>query len=336
MGDVGFRARAFNLTRRRWSIDPSIEAKCCGSQSTAGDSLSPLEGTCWIAHCSQGLAAGAYGENIYAIGGETAQGVVGSVERYDPAADAWESRSPKPVPVADIAAAVVGGLIYVPGGRPASGQPVDVLEAYDPLQDRWERRADLPVALSAYALASFEGRLFLFGGWDGSQFVNTVYEYDPSLDRWIERAPMPTRRGFAGAAEAAGSIYVIGGYNGQSALTVNEAYDPNQDDGQQIPWSLAKPLPEGRFAMGMTSVADIVHILGGEGDPGAILLPLEFFPYSNEWVPFESPITQPWSRLSLVPLETYLYLIGGLSVDRPVDRNLSYKAIFTVLFPEIH
>jgi len=36
-----------------------------------------------------GLAAAAYENQIYAIGGETDEGVTGALERYDPRADAW-------------------------------------------------------------------------------------------------------------------------------------------------------------------------------------------------------------------------------------------------------
>ena len=31
----------------------------------------------------------------------------------------------------------------------------------------------------ARALATLEGKLYLFGGWDGNQYVNSVYQYDP-------------------------------------------------------------------------------------------------------------------------------------------------------------
>jgi DNA-binding CsgD family transcriptional regulator len=283
----------------------------------------------------QGLAAVAYEDKIYAIGGETDQGVVDAVECYDPTSDRWVDLSPKPVPVADISSAVLGGLIYVPGGRLASGKPTNALEAYDPVQDRWEKRASLPIALSAYALVAYEGRIFLFGGWDGSHYLDSVYEYDPSRDLWTARASMPTGRAFSGAALAAGKIYVIGGYNGKHVLTANEIYVPDRDNNREKPWTQGKPLPQGRYAMGMTSVAEIVHMVGGEGDPGVKLLPLEYFPHKDEWQSFASPVVESWSRLSLVPLETFLYMVGGRSATHPVARNLSYQAIFTVLFPEI-
>ena len=56
-----------------------------------------------------GLAAAAYENQIYAIGGETDGGVTGALERYDPVADTWTALAPKPLPVADIGAAVIGG-----------------------------------------------------------------------------------------------------------------------------------------------------------------------------------------------------------------------------------
>ena len=68
-----------------------------------------------------GLAVAVYENQIYAIGGETAQGVTGVVEQYDVATDTWITLTSKPVPVADINAAVIGGKIYIPGGRLASG-----------------------------------------------------------------------------------------------------------------------------------------------------------------------------------------------------------------------
>ncbi|PIW19901.1 MAG: hypothetical protein COW33_04065, partial [Anaerolineae bacterium CG17_big_fil_post_rev_8_21_14_2_50_57_27] len=60
-----------------------------------------------------GLAVAVYENQIYAIGGETAQGVTGVMEQYDVATDTWITLTPKPVPVADINAAVIGGKIYI-------------------------------------------------------------------------------------------------------------------------------------------------------------------------------------------------------------------------------
>jgi N-acetylneuraminic acid mutarotase len=152
-----------------------------------------------------------YENYLYAIAGQTATGVTGALERFDTAEGLWAPLAAKPLAAADVGAAVIGGQIFVPGGRLASGEISSVLEVYDPRSDQWERRSDLPGPVSAYAVAAFEGRLYLFGGWDGENYSATVYIYDPANDVWDIGTPMPTARGFGGAAVAGGRIYVVGG-----------------------------------------------------------------------------------------------------------------------------
>jgi DNA-binding CsgD family transcriptional regulator len=283
----------------------------------------------------KGLAVAVYGNQIYAIAGETSEGVTGVLERYDPATDRWSSLLPKPVPVADVSAAVIGGKFYIPGGRLASGEVTNLMEIYDPLQDTWEKGSPLPVALSAYALAAFEGKLYLFGGWNGGKILASVYEYDPEGDVWTPRTPMPTARAFAGAALAGGNIFVVGGYDGQRALAVNEIYLPERDDGQQVAWTQGEPLPEGRYAMGVASVADILHVIGGVGNKNVALQSLEYPPQTGVWQAFESPHSQPWSQLGVAAFGTRLFVVGGELNTAPTAKNLAYQAIYIITLPVV-
>jgi N-acetylneuraminic acid mutarotase len=142
------------------------------------------------------LAAAAYENQVYAIGGETDEGVTGALERYDPRSDTWTALAPKPLAAAEIGAAVIGGKIYVPGGLTAEGMPTTVLEVYDPRSDAWSLGPSMPEALSAYALAAFEGKLYLFGGWNGTGYVASVYAFDP--DSGLGSALPPACRAAAG------------------------------------------------------------------------------------------------------------------------------------------
>jgi N-acetylneuraminic acid mutarotase len=278
------------------------------------------------------LAVTTYDNEIYAIGGETSEGVTGAVERYDPGSNSWESLSPKPLPVADAGAAVVGGQIFVPGGRLASGEMTQTLEVYDPRSDHWEPRAAMPAAFSAYALAAFEGRLYLFGGWDGQHYLDSVYEYDPGRDEWTERTALPTPRAFAGAAVAGGAIYVVGGTAGGEPLAANEEYLPEADAAGENPWHKRADLPGGRSAMGIGSIADIIHIVGGQAaDQSAV--PLKYFPQQNEWQTFELPEQEAGSRLGLGVVEADLHVIGGDVQSAPTTQHLAYRAIYTVVLP---
>jgi DNA-binding CsgD family transcriptional regulator/N-acetylneuraminic acid mutarotase len=279
----------------------------------------------------KGMAVATFENRLYAIGGEATQGVTGVVECYDPAMNVWSERAPKPLSVADIGAATVGGVIYVPGGRTPSGEMTNVLEVYDPLQDQWEQRAALPVALSGYALAALEGRVYLFGGTNGHDTLDTVYVYDPSRDNWSKLTSMPTRRAYAGAAVAGERIYVIGGFDGKQALVTNEVFSPHLE-GREQPWSQAAPMPFGRYPVGVASVADSVYVLGGERDSPSSLTSIVYLLQTDEWQAFESPPVDLGKDARLVPLGNYIYIIGGQTTSG-TGYTLSYQAIYTVVIP---
>jgi DNA-binding CsgD family transcriptional regulator/N-acetylneuraminic acid mutarotase len=296
----------------------------------------------WQAHAALptsrcGLAVAVYESRIYAIGGETAQGATGIVERYNPASDTWTTLSSKPTAVADVSAAVVGGQIYVPGGR-LDAEHVRIsalLEVYDPRQDRWEQRARLPEPISAYALATFEGKLYLFGGWNGKQYLESVYEYNPAQDTWQVHTPMSVARGYGGAAVVAGKIFVIGGYDGREVVSENEAYLPERDDGRDMPWSRHARLPLGRYGMGVASISNTIYVIGGEGDSSAALPPLEYLQEQDKWQPFESPFPKPWTYLATIPLGTHIYGIGGKAEGAYSSQHMAYQALYTILLPNI-
>lgn len=286
----------------------------------------------------KGFAGTVYDDQIYIIAGETTDGITNLVERYDSEDETWEILQSKNTPVTDISADAIGGLIYVPGGRFESGEVTDKLEVFNPLDGQWYSRSPMPMPLSAYALIAFEGKLYIFGGWNGNVYVGNVYVYDPSQDRWEEKTSMPTARGYAGAAVSSGKIFVFGGTNGD-VLDVNEAYQPSLDDGDGTPWEVRAPLPEKRYGMGTASVADIIHVFGGEGLQGESHpdgnLAWKYFPKNDVWEEFLVPNNQTWVYLKAVPLGTQIFTLGGELEGKTSDINASYQAIFTVTIPVV-
>lgn len=282
-----------------------------------------------------GFGSAVYENQIYAIAGEIEQGTSSVVERYDPNTNQWQQLNAKPTSVGDVQAAIIGGKVYVPGGRLPSGVPTNLLEIYDPRQDTWEQGTALPVAVSAYALAAFEGKLYLFGGWDGENYLDSVYEYDPELDAWSLKTPMSTARAYAGATQAGGKVFVVGGFDGKQALASSEVYSPGLDDGQNNPWEEGASMPEGRYGMGITSVADIVYLVGGKSDSDQPLPPLGYSTQVEAWSQIENPAPRTWVDLGLVPLGTQIYALGGQVDGKPTGENYSYQAIYTVVIPFI-
>ena len=280
-----------------------------------------------------GLALAVCEGRLYAIGGETSAGVVGSVTRYDPRSDTWTARAAKPTPVTDVGAALLGGRIFVPGGRTASGQVTNQMEVYDPESDAWTVVASLPISLSAYALTAFEGQLYLFGGWDGSRFVATTYAYDPVQDAWTTRAPMPTARGYAGAVVADGKIFVVGGYDGHHDLTANEEYAPSKDNGGEgTPWTVRAPLPTGRGGAGVTVVANLIHVVGGGWTEGQSAS-LKYNVRDDRWEEFKTPTTGVWRNMGVGAVDAKIYCVGGWDGAQPIASNREYQALYIIIIP---
>jgi len=195
---------------------------------------------------SVGMASVAYNGEIYAIAGESQDGISGNVFRYTPETDSWVQLSEKPTPVAGVQSVLIGEKIYVPGGRKDDGEITNILDIYNPRQDAWSTGASTPQPISDYALAGFEGQLYLFGGWNGHQVLDVVYVYDPTTDAWSDATPMTTPRRSAGAVALADKIIVAGGNNYEGALKEVTSYYPARDTNGESPWEDFVDLPEAR------------------------------------------------------------------------------------------
>jgi DNA-binding CsgD family transcriptional regulator len=279
-----------------------------------------------------GLAVTTFENQIYAIGGETKKEISDFVERYDPLTNTWERLADKPLPVTDIQAVTIGGMIYIPGGRTDLIATTNVLEAYDPRSEAWHTLAPIPKPLSAYAAVAFEGKIIIFGGWDGEEYSHSVFSYDPQSDVWTEGTAMQTARGFARAEVAGGVIFVMGGLDESDALDLNEAYFPQREHTEEYIWESRASMPEPRYAFGLTSVADILHVIGGLGETES-LSPLKYFPQEDMWDAFLPPRQGSWSHMGVASIESFLYVLGGQWGDKIVGENLSYRAIYTITLP---
>ena len=111
------------------------------------------------------LDAVALDGRIWAVGGRWRDGNVGTVEVYDPQADAWEPGPALPTPRSGLAAAVVDGRIHVIGGEELSGgRTFEAHEIYDPSAASWIRSEEMIPGRHGLAAASVAGRMYVVGG----------------------------------------------------------------------------------------------------------------------------------------------------------------------------
>jgi N-acetylneuraminic acid mutarotase len=112
------------------------------------------------------LAVAVLRGRLYAIGGRR-EGDFGlnlnANEEYDPKTDTWRRRAPLPTTRSGIAAAVVGGRIFVFGGESTSGTFREN-EAYDPAKDTWAPYAPMLTARHGLAAVAVGDRIFVISG----------------------------------------------------------------------------------------------------------------------------------------------------------------------------
>lgn len=215
--------------------------------------------------------AAAAGGRLYVIGGEFEGAGTGRPEVFldtvyelDPDAGAWRRRTSMPTARSGGAAAVIGGRIYVAGGRPPRGHDFAV---YEPAADRWTVLPNLPTQRNHLAAGAIDGKVYVAGGRFGPGFNSekspALEIYDPATNRWTAGAPMPLPRGGVAGVAANGCLWVIGG-EGNTAdprglFDQNEAYDPRTNTWHRFP-----PMPTPTHGLvGGAFVNGRIHLPGG-------------------------------------------------------------------------
>ena len=87
----------------------------------------------------------------------------------------WRTAAPAPMKRTEVAAATVGGKIYVVGGfeQPSLGNVLNfaitpAVDEYDPAVDRWSTKASMPVGLHHVGIGVVGGHLYIIGGYKQS------------------------------------------------------------------------------------------------------------------------------------------------------------------------
>ena len=168
-----------------------------------------------------------------------------------------------------LAAAVIGGKIYVVGGanrKIFNLVNTPALEMYDPIKDAWKKLAPLPTPRDHLTASSFDEKLYAIGGRIDVNFHNnldTNEVYDPKTNLWTRLSPLPTKRSGITSQVLNKRILVFGGESGKGTFAENEAYDPNTDT-----WKTLLPMPSGRHGLGSGYYKNTIHLFGGGPNPG--------------------------------------------------------------------
>src|SRR4051812_17282970 len=132
------------------------------------------------------LALGQVNGLLYAIGGRSGGATLATMEQYNPALDSWTGKRRLPAARWDgNGTGTINGLLYLPGGKNASGKPTRTLYAYNASANTWSTKAPLPVPSACGGSGVIGGQLYVFTGCtSASGFTGLLHRYNPSNNTW--------------------------------------------------------------------------------------------------------------------------------------------------------
>lgn len=166
----------------------------------------------------------------------------------------WTDLPAMPTRRTNVAAAALGHLMYVVGGRRQGDRPLTTVEVYDSKNRAWADGPKLPERRAQTAAASLRGVLFVAGGFVEEQPrkeapSNSLLALSPG-GRWTPRASMPTARVRLRLVAAGAYLYAIGGQNAAGATVPTvERYDPATNT-----WEARAPMNHDRGLPGVVAI----------------------------------------------------------------------------------
>lgn len=280
------------------------------------------------------MAVVAVGLNVYAIGGETADTTLNTIYSFDAATHVWNNLTPKPTAVASASAAALFGEIYVVGGRLPDGQPTNIVEAYSPTQNAWRPITSLPQPVSGGVALSDGSFLYLFGGWNGTDYLDTVYLYDPAEDSWRPLASLSQPRSLATGQFLTGQLYVVGGFNGEEELNICEFFEPTL-----LEWFDCPPLLLARGGGASAAVLNKLYVIGG-GLNGRqeIIYSERYDPVTQTWQVVNTPFladTSVWTGLGVANVENRIFAFGGRRDGTLISDTYVYAPLYRTFLPSV-
>ena len=127
---------------------------------------------------------------IYVIGGGTANALLDTVERYNPATDTWTEEAPLLLAKSQFSAGLVGTTIVAADGITNPNNITGDNEGYNATTNVWTSLTADPTGRSGPCGGSIGTQLYVAGGDDGATTTLTE-SFKPSSKTWKTLAAMP-------------------------------------------------------------------------------------------------------------------------------------------------
>jgi hypothetical protein len=260
------------------------------AQDTWLTGFAPMPQTRWYCGCA------ALDGKIYVLGGTDGCCQVSRVDRFDPAANVWDTVASLPWLRQGLGACSFEGKICAVGGfsgTPEYGEYSPRAANFQPDGGAgyWTEMDSLEMPRASFGIDTVGGAIYVAGG----VFFNTTdraefYSHCPEGWSAVERAMNSDRGGLAGVGY--GHYFCASGGIDHNRNYLGSVEVLNCSSGV---WSVVEPLSTPRAYLGAAIVGNEIVVLGGLGGTGSVGA-VERHPLFVEGIS-ENPSETPWSGL---------------------------------------
>ncbi|NOY57385.1 MAG: T9SS type A sorting domain-containing protein [Calditrichaeota bacterium] len=244
-----------------------------------------------------------------------------SVERYNPANDAWTEFVTGLIPRRYCSAEYIPSQnkIYIFNGDTYTGTTyTDTVEIVDVLTAELSYSATNPYPVEYGGSAVWNEKIYLFGGSNANGYSNRLYEFDPQTNNWTRLPDMPEAKQTNGEI-INGVLYVFGGYSGTVSRQI-DAYSI-----QNSSWASLGEMPVAISAHATAKSGKKVWLVGSYDNLKFLAV---YDTETNDFTQISSNIIGR-RHSGAVVAENNLYIFGGnqASSNSSALKSLEYADI---------
>jgi len=241
-----------------------------------------------------------------------------------------------PVGLYDFQTLITNSKIYLIGGVTTSGYSSTVYEASITSLGNigsWTTSVNsLPIAISNFQVILTSTRAYLLGGYDGTNWLNSVYEsvinIDGTLGPWtLTSLTLPTPLSHSQVIVIKDRVYLLGGHNGTSwTNSVSSALI--NTDGTLSNWVIETSIPSNLAYSQVVLTSNKVYLIGGFNGTSWIssvyTAPITVNNTIGTWSSSLSSLPSGVGQGQVIVTKSNVYLLGGYNGTSFL--NTAYRA----------
>jgi len=238
----------------------------------------------------------------------------------------WVNVTTMLFPAADIAAVSIGSEIYIIGGTDVNNTVLSYIQVYNVMTESWTYYTMATGRTQPFAALdpSFEN-IYIFGGMGPSGSIANNYEIfnigtkNSTLFTGTSESRFTEHLG-GSSAVVENMVYFFGGATGNTIHGTIDIFDMSENKFV----NLSNPLPAldpPRKGMAVTSVGDIVYLIGGRTPVGKTNM-VQTFDTTKKLFLTRSPFGLERENMAAVSYQSLIFLAGGLSnITNPIHYD---------------